>query len=724
MHRSTDPYENTPSGNSPAGGAPAGGAATGEAVRAALAVVNVQHSPIGAFASFTLGHPGAHGGLGLGLGGPAGQDVLVGLERAPGSGDFDALPFFAGAERGGDAGGVSDAARFQVGDAPVREEGVLNAFPAHAVSRTFTVTTDTWTAGDLTFTVRSPVGPVPDPADPAAGPALRDALLPAVLVELTVDNTAGAGPRRAFFGYRGSDPYLGMRHLAGDGLTGVAQGTRTAIVTDSPDARSAIGFDVPYVLRPGEEDNWGFGLGDTALLVLDIPAGQRRSHRFAVCFHTAEYLTSPRRCRFLYNRWYPGVEAVAAAALERFDALTAAWERAEADLGAAGLPPERAFQLAHAVRSYYGSTQALEDEDGEVVWVVNEGEFRMINTLDLTVDQAYFEARQHPWTLRNVLEHHLRDYSYRDRYGLSFTHDMGVANVFAPRGRSAYERRGLTDCFSYMTAEELANWVLAAGVYAHTTGDTGWLAGHRATWLDCLESLLARDPDGTGTHARDSDLVGAGAEITTYDSLDTSLGQARSSTYLTVKNWAAYRWLERTLRQVGEEEAADRAARHAGLAVRAVLGAVTADGTLPALLEDPAGARIVPVVEGLALAHLTGTDTAAEHDLVAALAGHLRAVLVPGRCLFDDGGWKLSSTSANSWLCKIYLGQFTARRLLGLPDDEAAARADRAHVGWLAHPTESRWAWSDQILAGVPMGSRYYPRGVTSAVWLLERDAA
>ena len=26
------------------------------------------------------------------------------------------------------------------------------------------------------------------------------------------------------------------------------------------------------------------------------------------------------------------------------------------------------------------------------------------------------------------------------------------------------------------------------------------------------------------------------------------------------------------------------------------------------------------------------------------------AVLKPGLCLFEDGGWKLSSTSDNSWL--------------------------------------------------------------------------
>jgi len=89
-------------------------------------------------------------------------------------------------------------------------------------------------------------------------------------------------------------------------------------------------------------------------------------------------------------------------------------------------------------------------------------------------------------------------------------------------------------------------------------------------------------------------------------------------------------------------------------------------------------------------------------------------------CLFPDGGWKISSTSDNSWLSKIYMCQFVARQILGRPWDEAGARADAAHVAWLTHPTLSVWSWSDQILAGEIIASKYYPRGVTSILWLEE----
>ncbi|PMX56062.1 beta-xylosidase, partial [Pseudomonas sp. FW305-33] len=55
--------------------------------------------------------------------------------------------------------------------------------------------------------------------------------------------------------------------------------------------------------------------------------------------------------------------------------------------------------------------------------------------------------------------------------GIAFTHDMGVSNAFSPSGHSGYEQAGLTGCFSYMSAEELMNWVLTAGLYVSHTQD-------------------------------------------------------------------------------------------------------------------------------------------------------------------------------------------------------------------------------------------------------------
>jgi hypothetical protein len=103
------------------------------------------------------------------------------------------------------------------------------------------------------------------------------------------------------------------------------------------------------------------------------------------------------------------------------------------------------------------------------------------------------------------------------------------------------------------------------------------------------------------------------------------------------------------------------------------------------------------------------------------LRTHVECVLVSGVCLFHDGGWKMSSTSDNSWISKIALCQFVSRRVFGLGWDARGAAADAAHVHWLVRPENAYWCFGDQVVAGIVKGSKYYPRGVTSILWLDER---
>jgi tetratricopeptide (TPR) repeat protein len=73
----------------------------------------------------------------------------------------------------------------------------------------------------------------------------------------------------------------------------------------------------------------------------------------------------------------------------------------------------------------------------------------------------------------------------------------------------------------------------------------------------------------------------------------------------------------------------------------------------------------------------------------------------------------LSSTSDNSWLSKIYLCQFVASEVFGIDDRDS----HEVHWSWLTDPINAYYAWSDQMSAGKAVGSRYYPRGVTSVLW-------
>lgn len=696
---------------------------------------NAHHAPIGAFSSFTLGSPGRSGGLDLELGRPPRQNLFIGLERADRPGLYETLPFFESQ--------ADESSRYDIENPdpnPVKPRILLPADP-DAIERDFRLGSDTWTCGDLSLSLYSPVRSVPDP-DTAGDDELKEVLVPAVLAELVIDNTRGKSVRRAFFGYQGSDPYTAMRRLddTDKRLTGIAQGRITAIAARRGSCRSAMHFSLENIITAELEENWSFGLGPVGALVMDVPPGESQTFRFAVAFHRSGLVTAGLDTRYYYNRYFASLEEVAAFALDRFDAIKSAALACNAIIDEAPLSDDQKFMMAHAIRSYYGCTQLLES-DGRPLWVVNEGEYRMMNTFDLTVDQMFFELKMNAWTVRNELDLFLERYSYEDHVrfpgdpevypgGLSFTHDMGVANVFSRPGYSAYELYGLNDCFSHMTHEQLVNWVLTAAAYIEQTGDRGWAARRLDTFASCLASMQNRDhPDPgkrSGIMGLDSTRCMGGAEITTYDSLDVSLGQARGNIYLAGKCWAAYVAMERLFREEGRPEEAKAAAEQARRCADTLVAHATEEGYIPAVLGEGNDSRIIPAIEGLVFPKYTGCAEALEEEglygaYIRMLKTHLTTVLKPGVCLFPDGGWKISSTSNNSWLSKIYLCQYIARELLGLAWNEQGKAADAAHAAWLTHPELSVWSWSDQIISGEISGSKYYPRGVTSILWLDER---
>jgi hypothetical protein len=666
-------------------------------------VFNAHHAPIGAYATFTLGGAGRTGGVRFGAGHPPRQDVLAGACAADGT--WAALPFFAPSE-----------------------DDSLRAVAPHRVQRRFAATADAFAAEGVTLLIRSPAGPVPEPGV-ASEDALRDALLPAVLVELTVDNADGARARRGFLGLRPG----GRVHVAEGAATGVvledAAGGRAGLFCAAPGASAAAGARVGDVL-----DGPAGGSGGVGALRFDVPPGARATHRLAVVFwHEGTVASGPGiACSYWYTHLLGGLEDVARYALEHFDRLAARWDDAAAELDAAGLSGDQRFQLAHAIRSYHANTALLRTADGRPVWAVMEGEFEFVDTLDLAVDQAFFELRQSPWTVRNVLDAYLERGAYRDRHGIGFAHDLGWFPAFAAPGASAYEQPRRPGRTVVMTSEELTDWTLTALLYVAQTGDEAWAERRRDALAACLDAILARDAgDGgerDGLVSAETERTGRfGDEITTFDSLDPSLRRVRRSAYVAAKQWAACAALARFFAARGDDARAATARVQAGVTAGRLVAAVAEHGYVPGRLAgdgEPADlTRDLPVVECLALALYAGVDVAAggEHAaLVEALDRHLRAVLRPGACLFADGGWKLSSAHDNSWLSKVYLCQFVARRILGLPWDEAGRRADAAHRAWLTGPDDSAWAFSDQILAGRIHSSRSYPRGVTAALWLEE----
>ncbi|WP_457329932.1 glycoside hydrolase family 52 protein [Rhizobacter sp. P5_C2] len=697
---------------------------------------NTQHAPVGAHASLTLGFPGARGGMDLELCGAPGQSVMVALESAQQPGLFETLPFCAPPDD-------AERQRFvsEQGDAHLGASGLgARLFALDEVQREFSLATDSWQAGDLRFTLYTPVRDLPDPDASEPLDAMR-AFVPAVRAEIEVDNRAGTRARRVAVGLSGIDPLRGLRHLSLDEGAGIGDGLEQGFATDAAGAWSGIGFDPLAVLGDRHVSNRASMLGGWGLVCAEVPAGERRTLRFAFCFHRAGAVTGGIATRQLYNRWFDSVESVARFALSDFDEAVQASRAADARLAASALSPAQRFTVAHATRSYLYSTQLLE-RDGRALWVVNEGEYNMLNTLDLVPDHSLYEGLHHPWTIRNVLDQYAAGYAYDDELrfagsdathpgGVSFTHDMGVDGIFAPPGRSAYERAGLTGCFSQMTTEELLNWTLCAGLYVHQGRDLAWARRHAALLERCLQSLERRDhpepAQRNGVPRADSSRCEGGREITTYDCLDPSLGQAAGNTYIAGKAWAAHVILQQLFVQLDRPALAERAHQQARRAAATIVAAARPDGLIPALLEAPDDdAVILPVIEALAYPWFAGCRDALAPDgeyapYLAALKRHVgEHVLREDTCLFADGGWRITSRSDNTFPAKSYVCQFVAREILQMDLGAAGTRADDAHATWQLHPELSVHCWSEQVKNGLVFAAKYYPRGVSSQIWLTE----
>lgn len=695
---------------------------------------NAIHAPLGAHSSFTLGCLGRNGGLGLECGGPADDNIYIGLETRTG-GQFQTLPFYQGSEDESRRYDHSKKTRVN------SQDEVIVPFATSTISRDFQLGTDTWSADDLTFTVYSLAESIPDP-DGADDALMKKLICPAVIAELTIDNTTCKRDRRAYFGYAPQQTQDAM-HVADvdKPLQGVTTAQRTGIFSNSPGITPAIHFGPKAVMLQKYQFNYNYCLGRLGLMMCHVPASKKKTFKFAICFYRGGQVTTGLPCQYFYRRYYQSIEDVATEALASFAWFKRRAKAANKLLHKKNLSDEQRWMMAHAIRSYYGSTQFLEHRK-KPVWVVNEGEYRMMNTFDLTVDQLFFEMKMNPWTVRNELDLFTSRYSYTDKVhfpggdnihpgGISFTHDMGVKNHFTNPGLSSYELAGLTGCFSHMTHEQLVNWILCSAVYAHGSQDNRWLKGKLSVFKKCLTSMLNRDhPDASqrnGLMGLDSSRTMDGAEITTYDSLDESLGQSRNNVYLAVKGWASYVAMETIFSSHSLKKETAAAKQQATRAAETIASFLNKDGFIPAIMGEPCDSAIIPAIEGLVFPYVLGQHDVLEETgpygtLIKALKKHFKTVLKKGICLYDDGAWKLSSSADNSWLSKIYLCQFVARQVLGIKTQATGTTADKAHVGWLLHEENLRFAWSDQMKSGIAHGSKYYPRGVTSILWLDEKD--
>jgi hypothetical protein len=680
------------------------------------------HGIWGAYGSLVLGRIGRGAGVVVGDVRPPRTGLFVGYRV--GRGDPRLLPFSAGKAVGL---GASAYREDEVDESRADNLRSATYFDPKEIERWVSLSGEEWRAGALSFKVVSFLGEVPDPQAVASDTA-RAALRPSLLLRLSFDNSSGTSPMTGLFGMQGvrrplSDATAGgLLGMASDTSFGFAIRPKTGVeeVMDWSVVEAAFDGGADGTSRPLRR------LANEGGLRFKVPAGQKAEYVVALGVFRSGIVTTGLSAHAYHSCLFKDIEDVLESALEdQAEALFRA-QRIDELLDSSGLSDDRKFLVAHAAHSYCASTELLLAESGEPAFVVNEGEYQMMNTLDLTVDQAFWEARFSPWTLRNELELFAERSSYVDGLGIAFAHDQGVDDCFTPKGRSAYEMPGLTDCFSYMSYEETLNWSISACLYASLAKDEAWAKGRRSTLSACLASIRARDANGDGVMDRDSDRCAGGAEITTYDSLDISLGQARNNLYLAVKAWSALVCLEALFRRIdgGESPETRAAAESAQAAAGTIAGRMLEpEGFIPAVFESDNRSCIIPAIEGLAYPGFCGAPSATRADgpygeLIAALKRHLDAVLKSGVCLDEaSGGWKLSSTSKNTWMSKIFLNQYVAEKVLGMEDERT--RRDAVHARW-QRIGSADFAATDQVDSsdGKDLGSRLYPRLVTSILWL------
>lgn len=683
---------------------------------------NAHHSPIGAYATFTLGYPGANGGFGIEQKLPGAQSVFVGVRS---NGRTQALPFF-----------------------DTLSETGITPYDLSVVTRDFRAASDTFTTPDFNFTLYSPVRSIPDPTGGSPGlfhgpltgiststrNSLNDALLPAIFAEMVIDNSKGTTEMMAAFAVAG-----GNATIMPTGARGVVFGTAPRLYAITTDDATGVAFTGATMTGA---INGATGPGPVGGLAVTVAPGQTRTVRFALSFHRSGEATTGRVTSFWYTGSYADIAAVALAATQNLPSRIASFQADDRLVDNSKLSSDQKFMLAHAIRSYYGNTAFLTQSDGTPWWVVMEGQYQYMNTFDLTVDQLFFELGMNPWTVKNELDNFVAHYSYQSGTelaggatgpgGISFTHDMGQWPAFSPDGASNYERTNVFGTFSFMTGEQLTNWTLIAGVYVAQTGDVAWLERNGAIFEQILVSLENRDnPDPSqrdGIESYNSTKTGTGEEITTYDSVGAGLEEAVGNTYLAGKTFSAYVILEGLLATTGRLSLAVRAAEQATRVANTLLAHVTPQGFIASNVYNGEAIPIIPVVEGLVYSYFAGRKDVISVNgpygtLIKAMQRHLTTVLSTGVCITTDGGWKLDSQSDNTWLSKTYLNEFVGRRVLDLDIRQSTNQADSTAVSWLTNSTSGRLAWSDQIINGIAIGSEYYPRGVTAILWLQEPPA-
>jgi len=585
--------------------------------------------------------------------------------------------------------------------------------------------TDEWTIPmGVSWTHYTPVWAMKD-WDKASDEERRRFALPVTWMQYRIDNRSGKDETQLLFSLQQpaerAKGWIGFDGYVIDSTTSIAVKTGDAELLSPEQAKNSFAVD-----------------GATSAFCVHVPAGAQKE----ITFYIAQYKhgntgqLEGHALRLMCDALYSDINYILRTAQTALPSVINRCKEVDKRLADCGQDEERRFLAAHALHSYQFNSILQTTDKKEPVWAIEEGECGYANTFDLTVDQVFYELAMHPWTVRNELDNFSKIFSYTDELtlpgqeqrfpgGIGFCHDMGRNVGFSTREKGAAYG-------TLMTQEELQNWIICAALYWKATGDNAWLEANRDLIQQALKSMQLRDDldpakrDGITTYI--SNVKGRPAgEITTYDAMDKSLQTPQDSLYIAVKSFACYLMLKPVFLQLGEPALATETQEAVAYTSKGILSHWDESRRyFPAVFGGKSTSGIIPAIEGLAYPYAMGLTKEVSADgpngkLISRLKAHLNTILVPGVCVdAKTGAWNLSSTSATTWVSKVYLNQFVAENVLGLKSAATGSEADAAHYAYevLGAPVV---CWSDQIYTDshTAYGCRHYPRGVTSALWWL-----
>jgi len=685
------------------------------------------HSAWGSYSSFILGKIGHGGGFVNNNVQPPKTNLYIGYKI--GGNKPKLMPFFTNIKYG-----IGEEAFMEKETDTTADWCKKNVvvFKENQINRIMKWATESWIAENLTMKIITPFCDIPEPGKLNKDDA-KFYLCPATFIQLEFDNSKNNDEMIGLFAMQGIRKILSEN--TNKKLLGLANHNIYGLATEYNNSiNENLSWNV--VLSSFANDNKFYKLASEGGLSFKIPKGKKRTYTLALASYNENYVTTGIKSKFYYTKYFNSLEDVLSYALSNFDKYNKIAMEKDKLLDSFKINEHKKFMISHFTRSYIANTEFLIDEKNNPLFIVNEGEYQMMNTLDLTIDQIFWEMKYTPWTIKNELESYLKYQQYTDfvkyqngenkKGEICFCHDQGVADMFSNIGYSSYEISNLTGTFSYMTHEQILNWLITASVYGLKMKDYAWIKKHSNIFIKLLNSIIIRDENNDGIMDKDSSRCESGSEITTYDSLDESLGQARNNLYLAVKTWAGYICLENIFKILNKTDLTKKAIERSQLCASTIISKYNKKlGYIPAVFEKNNKSKIIPAIEALIYPYIINDmDAVSENgrfkDLIKTLKIHIENILIPGSCINkNSGGWQLSSTSKNSWMSKIAINQFVAEKILKIKTKDWE-KWDKIHASWQQIGC-SYFAATDQIDCnnGKDMGSRLYPRLVSTYIWIM-----